>query len=386
MKKIIPLILCLVMLVTALPVVAFGAEDESTLEATVFPEELFSADNIPISLQEVELGAGRRQIFYLLDSIKDFDFRVRLTDGREHPVTDGKDPLLLYYAVGFEESNYSNYEEYLAYVEETHKRIKEENDGKAVAYGKTYIKVSDCVTAKINGYNTITVYAEVWVYEYDSSVERYIITTRETLSFQKECVPFYLKITPVSGLPDYFDRTTGIVDLSNTVFDIESYNGIKKQAKVVQTGTLYDLPAYELDGKKLEYRILPDSKTVLLTYYDCRYMWDVSVVKEFPPDTISIQECVFEGDTLKEVAYTVEGSYNQQYSFRKQTSGDGEAIDTFEGNEVRVRQTKLSRFCSRVCLSIGDTQQESICAHEFDSFFMNFIAKIAVLIEKIKDR
>ncbi|MBQ7295287.1 MAG: hypothetical protein IJW86_03740 [Clostridia bacterium] len=376
MKKTLSLILCLVMLVTALPVVAFG-EGEASVAVT--PIEAFSEDNIPLSLQEIETVLFRYDAFNLNNSMMDFDVKVRLSDGSEHSL-DKKNPFNISYY------DYESYEDYIAAVEEIQLKLKEEYGGKPVAFGSAYVKKADYFEAKNENLDMIRVYVDVKVYEYNSTTGKYAAGISRELYFEKECVPYYYKLTPVSGLPDYFDRTTGQIDFSNTVFEIDCYDGTKKQAKVEEIST--DIPSadYEFDGKKLEYRMYSGSKTVSITYYDCRYMWDVAVVKEFPPSKIQIEECVFEGDELKEVAYTVTGSYNQQYSFRKETSGDGEVIDTFEGNEVCITQTELSRFCSEVMVDIGGSQAQAIYAHEFDSFFMNFLAKIALFFQKIKNR
>lgn len=374
MKKIITLVLCFVMLVAALPVAAFGEGEASVV---VTPTEAFSVDNIPLSFQEIETVMFRYDVFNLNSSMMDFDVKVRLSDGSEHSLNK-KNPFDISYY------DYKNYEDYIAAVEEIQLGLREEYGGKPVAFGSAYVKKADYYEAKKENLDTIRVCVSVKVYEYNSTNGKYAAGASREFYFEKECVPYYYKLTPVSGLPDYFDRTTGRIDFSNTVFEIDCYDGTKKQVRVERASTESSSNDYELDGKKLEYRMYSGSKSVSITYYDCQYMWDVATVKEFPPSKIKIEECVFEGDKLKEVAYTVTGSYNQQYSFRKEFSPDSEVIDTFEGNEVCITQSKLSRFCSKVTVDIGGSQAQTIYAHEFDSFFMNLFAKIALFFQILK--
>ncbi len=375
MKKTVMLILCLVMLVSTLPVVGYAEEQSEAIT----PVEAFSGDSMPLSLQEIELAMLRNEKFYLKSSIADFDIKICLSDGSEHSLNK-KNPFDVSYY------EYECYEDYIAAVEEAQLGLKEEYGGKPVAFGSAYVKKADCIEAKNKGLDMIRVYVNAKVYEYDEATGKYVGGESQEICFEKECVPYYYKLTAVSGLPDYFDRTTGFIDLSNTVFEIDCYDGTKKQAKVLRYPTEISSPVYELDGEILEYRMYSSSKTVMIAYYDCQYMWDVATVKEFPPSKIQIDKCFFESDVLKEITYTVTGSYNQQYSFRKQTSGSGEVIDTFEGNEVCVTQTKLSRFCSKVTIDIGGSTRETIMAHEFDNIFMKLIAKIALIFQTFKNR
>ncbi len=389
MKKIIAFILCLVITATALPLFC-SAQNEAP--AAITPTEAFSADNIPVSMQEVEAGMLYHNIFYLKNSIGDFDIKIRLSDGSEHSVNN-RNPLEIYNnarnddGYGYVLSDFATYDDYLKAVEKAHQKLREEYDGKPVAFGNAYIKSEDYYRAKREGLNAICVYVVAEVYEYDSTKEKYLKTTSDTLCFEKECVPFYAKITPVSGLPDYFDRMLGYVDLSEAVFDIEYCTGKVKREKAVLSSDYGGTSVFQLDGRNLEYKIGDRSKTVFLYYLDCKYSWEVSTVKETPHEEIIIADCIFEGNILKEIVYSVENCYGQTKSYRKSvTDPRGEVIDTVDGYEIYVAQVEKSRFCSKVYLRAGQTKTETLCPHDFDNFFMNILARIAVFFQYLKDR
>lgn len=393
MKKFFAAILCLVLLVTALPVTAFSAEEEEKPEATVFPQEAFSEDNVPISFEEVRTATKRYEALYLHKSVKDFEVMVRLTDGRLHKI-DGTNPLEIYYEVWCEESvngscssNFESYEAYLRYVEETHNRIKEENNGNAVAFGKAYVMGNEATNAALKGENRVTVYVRVDVYEYDAETERYVKTNSEKLSFQKECVPYYAKITPVSGMPQYRCQGAESMNFDNAVFEIEYYDEGTVQRQAVYTRTILKRQ-YELDGKPLNYTVgRGDSRFVLISFYDTEYVYEAPELMPNPFSKIEIDSYTFEGDRLTEITYTVTYKDKTKQTYTKPVLGDktdpnGEYIDYIYDYYVRVYTSEYSDKTTFVSLSLGGTKDFSICAHITGKFFPDLIAKITAVFQE----
>ncbi len=393
MKKTIALILCLFMLVTALPVVGLAADEEEKPEATVFPVEAYCKDTVSISLEEARVATKRYSTFSLHKSVKNFEPVVKLTDGGEHKL-DGTNPLEIYYEVWCDEleegncsSNFESYEAYLKYVEETHKKIKEENDGRAVAYGEAYIKGSEADSARIKGAKTIMVYASFRIYEYDSAIQRYVQTGSETLNFQKECVPYYSKITPVSGMPQYRCEEAESLDFSDAVFEIEYYGEAPKQEKVVYTGH-HNKKQYELDGNPLTYTVgRGNSRSVLISFYDTEYVYETPEFREYPFSDVEIDDCVFEGSRLTEISYTVTYKDKAKETYTRQVMGNkddpnGEYIDFIGDYFVRVHESRYSDRTSIVSLDVEGISDYTFCAHISGEFFPDLIAKIAAVFQE----
>lgn len=393
MKKVISLILCLFMLVTALPAAAFAAEEENVPEATVFPQEVFSEDNMPVSLEEVRTSTKYNTDLYLHKSVKNFEISVRLTDGGVHKI-DGTNPLEIYYEVWLDEieesntqSNYNSYEAYLQYVEETHNRIKEENNGNAVAFGKAYVKGEEALSAANKGEKDVTVYVRVDVYEFDAEAKRYMKTNSETLSFKKACTPYYAKITPLSGMPQYRCQGAESINFDNAVFEIEYYGGETVQRQAVYTKTIIK-KQYELDGKPLNYTLgRGDSRFVLISFYDTEYIYEAPELMSDPFSDLEINSCVFEGEQLAEITYTVTYKDETKQTYTKPVLGDktdpnGEYLDYIYDYSVRVRTGKYSDKTTIVSLKLGGVGDYTICGHASGKFFPDLIAKITAIFQE----
>ncbi len=370
MKKIITLILCLVMLVTALTLTAFSAEE------TELPVEVVGvkcADNRPISLKEIADYNIEGWPFFLAYSNITYNFEVLLSDG----TSCFEKVERLEVAPASDTGAYA--------LEKTPAKAQSQKVG---VFCEPYVLKQDCLDAVAEGRTTVPLYVIVHFSYYDDEGKRYPKEYRFTT--EKEIAPYFAEITPVSGLPDCIYEGSYRVDFDNAVFEIKLYDGTVKQAKVEAFANHYSKKNYFIDEDQFKYHVNEKNRTIKITYLDAEYTYNVDEVKECPFSAVKITDCKFDGDCLKEISYELTKKDGTTAKYTKEITNPypviEDEVDFVEGYVVSVYAYDQKNW-SGVRINItNDISDNGIFAHETDNIFKNILARIYVFFLRIYAR
>ncbi len=367
MKKTIARILCLVMLVTALPVVTF-AQDEADLPVEAVGVRC--ADNKPVSFKEVWEHNIDGWPFFLNYSNITYNIEVLLSDG-----TSCFDKVERPEAI--EESTVAENSSQAAAEKVQNKKVG--------VFCEPYVLKQDCLDAVAEGRKTVPLYVIVHFSYYDDGGKRYSKEYRFTT--EKEIAPSFAEITPVSGLPEYINEASPYADFDNALFEIRYWDGRVKQEKAVDVSYGKRKSDYTLDGEKLSYHVNEKNKQIKITYADAEYTHSVNEVRECPFSSVTITDCKFEGDCLKEISYEIRKKDGTTALYTKAIENPypdiERTVDFIDGYAVTA-----SAYCqknwSAVRVNITrDISDKGIYPHEKDNIFENLFAKIYVFFLRI---
>lgn len=370
MKKFFAAIICLVMLVTALPVTAFSLEEEK------LPVEVVGvkcADNRPVSLKEIADYNIEGWPFFLAYSNITYNFEVLLSDGTS----------CFEKVERFEVAPASDTGAYA--LENTDAKTQTKKVG---VFCEPYVLKQDCLDAAAQGRTTVPLYVIVHFSYYDDEGKMHPKEYRFTT--EKEIAPSFAEIKPVSGLPEYINEASPYADFDNTLFEIRYWDGRVKQEKAVDVSYGKRKSDYTLDGEKLSYHVNEKNKQIKITYADAEYTHSVNEVKECPFSSVKITDCKFDGDCLKEISYELTKRDGTTVRYTKEITNPypdiEREVDFIDGYVVRVSAYRQKNWSGVKVYVTRDISDNGIFAHETDNIFKNILARIYVFFLRIYAR
>lgn len=370
MKKFFAAIICLVMLVTALPVTAFSLEEEK------LPVEVLGVkctDNRPVSLKEIADYNIEGWPFFLAYSNITYNFEVLLSDGTS----------CFEKVERFEVAPASDTGAYA--LEKTPAKAQSKKVG---VFCEPYVLKQDCLDAVAQGRTTVPLYVIVHFSYYDDEGKMHPKEYRFTT--EKEIAPSFAEIKPVLGLPEYINEASPYADFDNALFEIRYWDGRVKQEKAVDVSYGKRKSDYTLDGEKLSYHVNEKNKQIKITYADAEYTHSVNEVKECPFSSVKITDCKFDGDCLKEISYELTKKDGTTVRYTKEITNPypdiEREVDFIDGYVVRVSAYRQKNWSGVEVYVTRDISDNGIFAHETDNIFKNILARIYVFFLRIYAR
>lgn len=370
MKKFFAAIICLVMLVTALPVTAFSLEEEK------LPVEVVGvkcADNRPVSLKEIADYNIEGWPFFLAYSNITYNFEVLLSDG----TSCFEKVERLEVAPASDTGAYA--------LEKTPAKAQSQKVG---VFCEPYVLKQDCLDAVAQGRTTVPLYVIVHFSYYDDEGKMHPKEYRFTT--EKEIAPSFAEIKPVSGMPDCIYEGSYRVDFDNAVFEVKLCDGTVKQAKANSFANNYSKKDYFIDGDKLRYYVNEKAGTITIKYLDAEYTYSVNEIKECPFSSVKITDCKFDGDCLKEISYELTKKDGTTVRYTKEITNPypdiEREVDFIDGYVVRVSAYRQKNWSGVEVYVTRDISDNGIFAHETDNIFKNILARIYVFFLRIYAR
>ncbi len=363
MKKLVAVMLSLIMLFTALPVCAFGASDSD-----VVPVSVECKDSYPLSLKEIE-QAGYAEKFSLMTSDIDYEFEITLSDGRTFLAVNGLSLL----------------------PEDVEKFALDLGDGR-VMIAFAHVDTEECRQIKEQGGGRVPVYIEVNVFKYSLGLGISITPEKEyILQTEKETVPQFVTVKPVSGIPEYvYEGATG-VNFENTVFELKYYDGTVKNVTPVYTDEIGR--EFCLDGKPAVSYYDWDKKETSIHFLDAELTVPVKDVLPCPIKEVKITDVTCNGNLEMTVAFDVIYNDGTVKSYTKTAEakllsgrysycGQIEGYNVIVGADTRIKD-------GEAVVSIGEIVSTENFEIEYEGIYATFIGTIILFfraaIEKVKN-
>lgn len=363
MKKVAVFVLLFVLFVTALTIGCSGVSDSEICVA-----EIVCKDNYPLSYKEIKDAVKYNNVFIL--DLSFYEMEVVLSDSSRHLIKES---------------------EVIDEAETTVTVTENTADNRCFVDGWAYVDFDECEQALAEGKTTVPVHVWVSISVYNKDKGGFIGTHKEKVTFEKEIVPQFVQIELISGKPEYVYKDSRRVDLKESVFEIKYWNGEVKTLKPVSRDDYFGYKYYyTLDGYNLNYGIDFENQEIDLYFLDAEWSVAITGIRESLFSSAEIKDCVFEGNVLKEISYSITYKDGQTVDYVKEVTDGCEyascCIDGIDGYEVLVGSDS-SVATARVRLLVGtELREEEIFDIEPEGFYKTFFGRIIFMFYRITEK